>query len=60
MFKPGTRQEKPKPLLVPEGALPWWATVKPGEMTKTAIVEEKRMRSSKAAQQISGIRFSFT
>ena len=36
--------------------MPWWAKVKPGEMTKAANEQQERMNASKEASQIGGIR----
>lgn len=52
-FKPGTRQPAKQPDVV-TGELPWWATTKRGEMTKTAEHEQARMSGSKVAKRVSG------
>lgn len=53
-FKPGPRQPAPKPA-VATGEPPWWAKVKPGEMTKAAEAEQARMRSSKIGMRLGSV-----
>lgn len=47
---PGTRQ--PAPASVATGERPWWATAKPGEMTKAAGEQQDRMKASREAKRL--------
>jgi len=50
-FKAGTRQPA-KADSKPTGDLPWWARVKPGEMTKVATEKADEMSKSHQGQQL--------
>lgn len=50
----------PKRPAIPIGELPWYATAKPGEMTKTAEARQTQMSNSKEGLRISGGRISFS